>query len=545
MGWVHQKLWRLQHNLRCWSNSRIGDLPKKAAEAHGSLDSLLQQDQDPGLPNVPIGRIRAATNKLTALECQLEIFWAQRSRAKWIVEGDQNTRYFQAKVHWRRAHNRIERIRSMNGSMITNPEDIRQLVLSHFTNHWQSKIENPLNLPPDLFDKKEFRPISICDTKYKILAKILVRRLEMVLPSIIGMEQGAFVPHRSIHGHLLLVQDILHSLRSRKGRHRGKLMGTKVFEAVNHRLATWKSQLLSMAGRQAYRLLWLAIVNEWREISSGIKEDMVGLYIILVGIQLFSLKQWVDWDYAAERYAESHSCNFGLQIPSSPITCVVVSRVLALGKECVQLLSSKKKNLQEANSVLFSNHGPITFPKYNTPIRNSKYSYVITDGSVDGTTRVAGAAFVLVQNSPFQVMGVGYMYWPWAHPLRMETEAIRLGIQQARALGLNHIRVWSDSTRVIQLLQGSGIGPSSISLLVEAIRAANLHTDHIQFVKVPRAYVMGPDILAKFARKQRKSGYSMYLQEEWIRKLLSPIFPSLIQCIAYVKAQLLLPHMSM
>ncbi|KAK1287775.1 hypothetical protein QJS10_CPB19g00208 [Acorus calamus] len=96
-----------------------------------------------------------------------------------------------------------------------------------------------------------------------------------------------------------------------------------------------------------------------------------------------------------------------------------------------------------------------------------------------------------------KVVGVGYMYLPWAHPLRMETEAIRLGIQQARALGLNHIRVCSDSNRVIHLLQGSGIGPSSISLLVEAIRAANLHTDPIQFVKVPRAYVMGPDILAK------------------------------------------------
>ncbi|KAK1305676.1 hypothetical protein QJS10_CPA10g00608 [Acorus calamus] len=187
----------------------------------------------------------------------------------------------------------------------------------------------------------------------------------------------------------------------------------------------------------------------------------------------------------------------------------VVSRVLALGKECVQLLSSNKKSLQEANSVLFSNHGPITFPRYNIPIRNSKYSYVITDGSVDGTTRAAGAAFVLLQNAPFQVVGVGYMYWPWAHPLRMETEAIRLGIQQARALGLNQIRVCSDSNRVIQLLQGNGIGPPSISLLVETIRAADLHTDPIQFVKVPRAYVMGPDILAKFARKQRKSGYSI------------------------------------
>lgn len=46
----------------------------------------------------------------------------------------------------------------------------------------------------------EFRPISLCTFLYKIAAKVMATRqtrLEKVLPSIIGWEQGAYVRNRS------------------------------------------------------------------------------------------------------------------------------------------------------------------------------------------------------------------------------------------------------------------------------------------------------------------------------------------------------------
>ncbi|PKU77540.1 Putative ribonuclease H protein [Dendrobium catenatum] len=54
-----------------------------------------------------------------------------------------------------------------------------------------------------------FRPISLCQTFYKIVAKILVFRLKPFLNGIIGEEQGVFVPGRSISGHGLLAQEVL------------------------------------------------------------------------------------------------------------------------------------------------------------------------------------------------------------------------------------------------------------------------------------------------------------------------------------------------
>ncbi|XP_028554353.1 uncharacterized protein LOC114580562 [Dendrobium catenatum] len=55
----------------------------------------------------------------------------------------------------------------------------------------------------------QFRSISLCQTFYKVVAKVLVARLKPVLARLIGEEQGAFVPVRSISNHGLLAQEIM------------------------------------------------------------------------------------------------------------------------------------------------------------------------------------------------------------------------------------------------------------------------------------------------------------------------------------------------
>ena len=43
---------------------------------------------------------------------------------------------------------------------------------------------------------KDYRPISLLGSLYKILTKVLVGRIQKVLPKIISNEQGAFVEGR-------------------------------------------------------------------------------------------------------------------------------------------------------------------------------------------------------------------------------------------------------------------------------------------------------------------------------------------------------------
>ncbi|PKA60583.1 Putative ribonuclease H protein [Apostasia shenzhenica] len=81
----------------------------------------------------------------------------------------------------------------------------------------QSWKDTAVTLVPKIYhasEAKHFRPISLCNTIYKIIAKILIHRLKPLLPSLISIEQGAFIPGRSISDNCILAQELIHKLHT-------------------------------------------------------------------------------------------------------------------------------------------------------------------------------------------------------------------------------------------------------------------------------------------------------------------------------------------
>lgn len=62
-----------------------------------------------------------------------------------------------------------------------------------------------------------YRPISLCNTVYKVLTKIVVAKLRPYLGKLISPLQTAFVPGRKGMDNVIIAQELIHSLSRKKG----------------------------------------------------------------------------------------------------------------------------------------------------------------------------------------------------------------------------------------------------------------------------------------------------------------------------------------
>ncbi|KAH1107012.1 hypothetical protein J1N35_010780 [Gossypium stocksii] len=87
-----------------------------------------------------------------------------------------------------------------------------------------NKIEDDLNNTLIvLIPKKErsedfshFRPISLCSVMYKLVIKVIANRFKVVFPNYISLKQAGFIAERNISDNIIIAQEVIHSMRSRK-----------------------------------------------------------------------------------------------------------------------------------------------------------------------------------------------------------------------------------------------------------------------------------------------------------------------------------------
>jgi hypothetical protein len=66
---------------------------------------------------------------------------------------------------------------------------------------------------------KQFQPISLCNTLYKIVSKVLTNRIKDTISKTMSPNQKGFIPGKSIHENIVVAQEMAHNM----GRMTGKV----------------------------------------------------------------------------------------------------------------------------------------------------------------------------------------------------------------------------------------------------------------------------------------------------------------------------------
>ncbi|KAL0378395.1 UNVERIFIED_CONTAM: LINE-1 retrotransposable element O protein [Sesamum radiatum] len=190
---MHCLLRRLRTELRKWNRRVFGWCHDHINTIKAKLEELQPLDQTSDVLALQEHLQTDLDEQLT----RLQIKWRQKAKQRWLEDGDANTKFFHLTAILQSKANFIHSIKT------------REAI-----NHTYITLI-PKNLKADTVDK--FRPISLCNTTYKIISKLLANRLKPLLNKLNSPLQMAFVPGRTINENTIISQEIMHYLHCKKG----------------------------------------------------------------------------------------------------------------------------------------------------------------------------------------------------------------------------------------------------------------------------------------------------------------------------------------
>jgi hypothetical protein len=150
-----KKLQALKGKIKEWNSEVFGDVGarnKAWAEEVQLLDSI---EESRGLSDEEKERRSRLVSDLEGSLLQEEICWRQKSRIRWLKEGDKCTKFFHQVANANRRSNTIDSLH-VNGTPISDPDAIK----SHIVNFYESLFSEPSSWRPRV-DNLEFEALSV------------------------------------------------------------------------------------------------------------------------------------------------------------------------------------------------------------------------------------------------------------------------------------------------------------------------------------------------------------------------------------------------
>jgi len=139
------------------------------------------------------------------------------------------------------------------------------------------KVENHVTM-------NDFRPLSYCNVMYKYISKVIVSRLQLILPNVIRPSQTAFLPWRQKSNVILLTQELIHNynLPNIMSRCALKIDFRKAFDTVNWELILFG---LRTIGIPISMIRWIEVYMSIIHFSVATNEELHGFFQSTRGIR--------------------------------------------------------------------------------------------------------------------------------------------------------------------------------------------------------------------------------------------------------------------
>ncbi|GKV50261.1 hypothetical protein SLEP1_g56973 [Rubroshorea leprosula] len=136
-----QKLKLLKGILKGWNKEIFGNIEAQYEQAVKKIEQVDMQNEIADLENAEIVKRQEGFSEVWDILRKKELIWKQKSRSKWVSEGDANTRFFHRVAKGRRAQNNIAGL-MCEGAWIEDPDLVKNEVYRYFRSLFQGESWN-------------------------------------------------------------------------------------------------------------------------------------------------------------------------------------------------------------------------------------------------------------------------------------------------------------------------------------------------------------------------------------------------------------------
>ena len=115
-----------------WNKKHFRNIFKEKLEIEEELNKLNSEIIKNGMNNESYHLEKDLLLKQEDILAKEEVFWRQKSREKWLNEGDQNTKFFHNSTIANRAFKSITKISDGVGNLTDKPNQIAEIMVDHF-----------------------------------------------------------------------------------------------------------------------------------------------------------------------------------------------------------------------------------------------------------------------------------------------------------------------------------------------------------------------------------------------------------------------------